>query len=89
MGQKSVIISQILGGVIGQKSIIIFQILGGMIEAEICHYLIDFWVIGVYHISNHHNFFLTSVVIVVPYCCLFCVVSNDMLNVSNSIDMFS
>ena len=35
------------------------------------------------HISNHHNFPPTSVqVIVVPYCCLFCVLSNGMLNVS-------
>ena len=36
-----------------------------------------------YLISNHHNLILTSVqVILVPYCCLFCVLSNDMLNVS-------
>ena len=34
-------------------------------------------------ISNHHNFHLTSVhVSLIPYCCLFCVPSNDMLNVS-------
>ena len=42
-----------------------------------------------YHISNHHNTFppLTSVqVILLPYCCIFCVLSNDMLNVS--IDTF-
>ena len=33
---------------------------------------------------NHQNFFsLTSVqVILVPYCCLFCLFSNDILNVS-------
>ena len=36
-------------------------------------------------IPNHHNFFLTSVqVILEPYCFSFCVLSNDMLNVSIS-----
>ena len=36
------------------------------------------------HISNHYNFcFLTSgQVILISSCCLFCVLSNDMLNVS-------
>ena len=35
------------------------------------------------HISNHHNIFLTSVqVILAPYCCLFCVLPSDMLDVS-------
>ena len=39
-------------------------------------------------IFNHHNFVLTSVlVILLLYCCLFCVLSNDMLNVFN--DTFS
>ena len=38
-----------------------------------------------YYISYHHNSSLTSVqVILVPYCCLFCVLSNDMLNVSGT-----
>ena len=33
-----------------------------------------------YHISNYHTFFSHPVqVILVPYCCLFCVLSNDML----------
>ena len=37
------------------------------------------------HISDHHNTppLPTSVlVILVPYCCVFCVLSNDMLNIS-------
>ena len=35
------------------------------------------------HISNSYNFFAYSVeVILVPYCCLFYVLSNDMLNIS-------
>ena len=39
------------------------------------------------HILNRYNIFLTSVqVILGPYCCLFCVFSNDMLIVS--IDIF-
>ena len=39
------------------------------------------------HILNRYNIFLTSVqVILVSYCCLFCVLSNDMLIVS--IDIF-
>ena len=34
----------------------------------------------------HHNFCLASLqVILVPYCCLFCVLSNEMLNVSIAI----
>ena len=33
--------------------------------------------------SNHHNFFLASVLVILePYYCLFCVLSNVMLNIS-------
>ncbi len=36
-----------------------------------------------YHISNHHIFFLTSMqVFLEPHSCLFCVLLSDMLNVS-------
>ena len=39
--------------------------------------------INFYHICNRNFFFLTSVLVIsVPCCCFFCVLSNDMLNVS-------